>query len=450
MAFWLLEHLSSSFRGRNAIIWKGKRFSYDQLLDAVAEWQERLRTIPVEPGECVAIIGDYSPNTISLFLALAANQNIIVPLTVSAAKNPDFFDIARVSAVFSFEEEDQWRFTRREVSDSHPLLTQLREEKEPGVVIFTSGSTGTSKAALHNLNRLVERSAKQSRSYTTLVFLLWDHIGGQNTLLRLLAVGGEIVFLEDRDPDSVCSAIERFGVELLPTSPTFLNMLLISGAYQRYDLSSLKLITYGTEPMPPSTLRGLRQALPEVKLKQTYGLSELGILKTRSKSSDSLWLKLGGEGFESKVVDGVLWLKIRSAMLGYLNAPSPFTEDGWYNTGDAVEVDGEYFRFLGRKSEVINVGGEKVYPAEVESVLLEMEGVLDAAVRGVANPITGQVVGATLRLREPEEPRALLRRVREFCQGRLAPYKIPAIVRVSDAPQHDERFKKMRKASSSR
>ena len=79
-------------------------------------------------------------------------------------------------------------------------------------------------------------------------------------------------------------------------------------------------------------------------------------------------------------------------MLGYLNAPSPFDADGWFNTQDAVEQDGEWLRFLGRTSDLINVGGQKVYPAEVESVLLELENVLDVTVRGEPNPIIGQIV----------------------------------------------------------
>jgi len=87
-----------------------------------------------------------------------------------------------------------------------------------------------------------------------------------------------------------------------------------------------------------------------------------------------------GEGFETRVVDGILHIKAKSAMLGYLNSPSPFTEDGWTITGDSVEVDGEYMRFMGRQSEIINVGGEKVYPGEVESVIQEFDNVAEVTV----------------------------------------------------------------------
>src|SRR6185369_15483612 len=128
------------------------------------------------------------------------------------------------------------------------------------------------------------------------------------------------------------------------------------GDHQRYDLSSLALITYGTEPMPASTLERVAQAFPSVKLLQTYGMTELGILRSQSRDSASLWVRVGGEGYETKVVDGRLWIRARSAMLGYLNAPTPFDAEGFLDTGDLVETDGEWVRFLGRKSDIINVG----------------------------------------------------------------------------------------------
>ena len=96
------------------------------------------------------------------------------------------------------------------------------------------------------------------------------------------------------------------------------------------------MVTYGTEAMPESTLKRFHEILPEVKLLQTYGLSEIGIMRSKSLSSDSLWVKIGGEDFQTRVVDGLLEIKAKSAMLGYLNAPSPFTEDGWFKTGDEV------------------------------------------------------------------------------------------------------------------
>jgi acyl-CoA synthetase (AMP-forming)/AMP-acid ligase II len=181
-----------------------------------------------------------------------------------------------------------------------------------------------------------------------------------------------------------------------------------------------------------------------VTLQQTYGLSELGILRSKSRSNDSLWVKVGGEGFDVRVVDGLLEIKAKSAMLGYLNAPSPFTEDGWFKTGDAVEVDGDWYRILGRRSEMINVGGEKVYPAEVESVIQTMDGVESVVVSGEANAIIGSLVRATVKLSSGESAAEFRVRLRQFCKDKLSPYKIPQKVILWQEDLHSDRFKKIR------
>jgi acyl-CoA synthetase (AMP-forming)/AMP-acid ligase II len=312
-------------------------------------------------------------------------------------------------------------------------------------VLFSSGSTGKNKAALHNFTTLLEKFKVPRYRMRTLNFLLFDHIGGINTLFYTLSNGGTVVTTQERNPEKICRLIEKHRVELLPTTPTFLNLLLISESYQNYDMSSLKLITYGTEVMPESVLNRLHQAFPNVRLLQTYGLSELGILRSKSKDSGSLWVKVGGEGFETKIVDGILWIKADAAMLGYLNVSNPFTEDGWFVTGDAVEAEGEYIRILGRESDVINVGGEKVYPAEVESILQAMEGVEDAVVSSEPNPITGQIVRAKMRLNTGESVSEYRKRMREFCRDKLPNYKIPQKVIIVSNEMHGERFKKLRR-----
>jgi acyl-CoA synthetase (AMP-forming)/AMP-acid ligase II len=174
----------------------------------------------------------------------------------------------------------------------------------------------------------------------------------------------------------------------------------------------------------------------------------VGILRSKSKDSGSLWVKIGGEGFETRIVDGILHVKARSAMLGYLNAPSPFTEDGWFNTGDAVEVEGEYLRILGRKSEIINVGGEKVYPAEVESVIQELDAVGEVTVYGERNPITGKIVCADITPAAPLEEaqrKDFVALVKKHCRQKLQSYKVPLKVNIVDEGQHTARFKKARR-----
>src|SRR5262245_39154343 len=147
-----------------------------------------------------------------------------------------------------------------------------------------------------------------------------------------------------------------------------------------------------------------------------------------------------------KVVDHRLWIKAESTMLGYLNAAGSFDDQGYFDTGDMVEVDGEWLRILGRASEVINVGGSKVFPAEVESVLLTLDNVQDAVVYAEPNPRTGPTVVATIRLQYEESAVQFKIRMRRFCKDRLASYQIPTRVRFTNEPLHTERFKRMRRA----
>jgi len=445
---WLAQRLQS-WGDRPALVWSNEAWSFSQLCGGCDAWLARLTQHGVKPGDTLAICGDYSPRLCALLLAALVNRNIIVPLASATAPRWNrLMELAQVQFAVRFEPDDSWHVTSFDRAVSHPLLRQLKERDAPGLILFSSGSTGESKASVLDFNRLLAKFEVARPAYRMLVFLLLDHIGGINTLLHGLCHGGTIVTMRERSPDAVCAAIEAHRIQLLPTTPTFLRVLLIAGAIPRHDLSSLEIVTYGTEPMPPSTLAAVREALPWVRFKQTYGLSELGILPTRSRDSGSVWLKLGNIGFEHKIVDGVLWIRTPSAMLGYLNAPSPFDADGWFNTQDLVERDGEYIRILGRKSELINVGGEKVHPAEIENVLLQVDNVKDVTVCGHPNPITGAVVAAKITPLVPEDPEALKRRVRQFCHTRLERYKIPAVIDVVVEDHYGARFKKSRNPTS--
>jgi acyl-CoA synthetase (AMP-forming)/AMP-acid ligase II len=131
-------------------------------------------------------------------------------------------------------------------------------------------------------------------------------------------------------------------------------------------------------------------------------------------------------------------------MEGYLNAPQPFDADGWYDTGDVAEEHDGYLRIAGRKSDIINVGGEKVFPAEVESVLLQMPNVVDAVVEGRHNAVMGQVVTARVNLETPELRDGFETRMRRFCSSRLAEFKLPVFVEVTAEPLRSSRFKRQR------
>ncbi|HEY1598588.1 MAG TPA: fatty acid--CoA ligase family protein [Pirellulales bacterium] len=448
-----IQFLLDAFAARHdtdALVWHDQAYSYGWLIERIDFWRKTLDEQALPAGAVVAVEADFSPNAVALFLSLVERGCVLVPLTSSlAAQRGELLDIAEVEWIVAVDSCDQVAITRRENQATHEFLARLRDKGHPGLVLFSSGSTGKSKAAVHDMVNILEKFRVPRHRLRTISFLLYDHIGGINTMLYTLANGGCLITVEVRTPDGVLRAVERHRVELLPTSPTFLTMVLMSEAHKRHDLSSLRTVTYGTEPMPESTLQRFHGLFPEIRLVQTYGLSEVGILRSKSKSSDSLWVKIGGEGFETRVVDGLLEIKARSSMLGYLNAASPFTVDGWFKTGDEVLVDGEYLRILGRKSEMINVGGQKVYPAEVESVVQEMNGVADATVYGERNAITGQIVCVNVTLHAAEDQATFARRLKQHCRARLELFKVPVKVRVVASPQHGARFKKMRPTAES-
>ncbi len=428
-----------------AIIYNDIAFSYSDVKKNILYSIENIRKRGVVSGEVVALYGDFTPVTLSLLFALIENKNIIVPFVEEQkVKTYNKIKIANVSKIINVDSDENVHFDSRIADQNHLFYEKLLELGHPGLVLFTSGTSGEPKAAVHDFIKLLVKFKTKKKSLRTLNFLLFDHWGGLNTMFYTLSNGGVVLALKDRRPQAICSFIEKHRIELLPASPTFLNLLLISEEYKNYDLSSLKLITYGTEPMPQSTLERVKKIFPDIKLQQTYGLIELGVLRSKSKSDDSLWVKVGGEGFETRVVDNLLEIKAESAMLGYLNAQSPFTEDGWFMTGDQVEVDGDYIKILGRKSEMINVGGEKVYPQEVENVIQELDNIAEVTVFGQKNPIMGNIVCAKIRLVSDEERKQFITRLKIHCKHKLQSFKIPIKIIIENKPQFSERYKKKR------
>lgn len=429
-----------------AIYWNGSEYSYSEFFAMIDEWASRLSEYGISKGTVCGFISDYSPQICALIFALLKVRAILVPFTWAIENEMESFrEIAGVECLITFDKSDNWDFETYDVKHKNNLIVDFLDQDVPGLVVFTSGSTGKPKGILHDCERIMRKFIEERRGWRTILFLMLDHFGGFNTLFSSFSYGGVSVCLPDRSPETVCKVIERSRATLLPTTPTFINFLIASRSYRNHDLSSIKLITYGTEVMPAATLKKVKEIFPNATIKQTYGLSELGVLRSKSESDDSVWVKIGGKGFETKVVDNVLWVRSESNMVGYLNAPNPIDEEGWMCTGDQVEVRGEYMRILGRKSEMINVGGQKVFPVEVETILLEAENVREACVMGKKNPVMGQVVVAQISLNEPEDPLWLSERLRKFCLDRMAKWKVPVRFNIISAEeQYSKRFKKIR------
>lgn len=424
----------------------GTAVSYTALLEHIATARHELQQAGIAPGTAVQLRGDFCACSTAWLLALWETGQIVTPLApVSLEKGDEFCQIADIEWVIDTAPPSGATLTRIAGRSQHPLYDRLRAEGDPGLIIFSSGTTGTSKGALHNLRQLLSKFQTPGKDLSTLAFLLFDHIAGIDTLLYSLAAGSTLVCPAARSPSEVCQLIEAHRVEVLPVAPSFLNLLLLSGTQEGRDLSSLKIITYGAEMMPQGLLERVSAAFPQTRIIQKYGTSEIGALRSQSQDSTSRWLRIGGGDTKWRVVDGLLEIHTKTAMLGYLNAPSPFTADGWYQTGDQVEVEGEFIRFLGRDSDVINVGGQKVFPAEIEAAIREIDEVAEVSIFGTPHPILGAAVCARIRPTYPDTPSAQIRvAIRTQLAGALEPYKIPQKIEVTQEPLTTERFKQRR------
>ena len=436
------------FDKKTAIIQLDTKYSYSELIQNILRFNIKLEKLQIDRGEVIFLLADYSFDSISLFFSLALNGNIIVPITSENDQEiKERIKIAQPDWIFDLNNNTETKNLNKLEIEKHHLLDTLIKSKNSGLILFSSGSTGKPKAMIHNLENLLNNYiGKKGRDMNFLVFLMFDHIGGLNTLFNCLSMGVTITIPNNRNPVDIAKLIEKYKINVLPSSPTFLNLMCISNVFDVFDLTSIKMITYGTEAMPDSLLVKLKEKLPSVKFLQTFGTSETGIIKTSSLSSSSTFLKFDDPNQEFKIVNSELWLRSKTQVLGYINhSNDSFTDDGWFMTGDIVEQthDG-YIKIIGRAKEVINVGGEKVLPAEVESVIMELDFIEDCIVKSENNSITGQMVCADIVMKQGFDFKNEKLRIKKHCMQKLDSYKVPVRITQILNVEVTNRFKKSR------
>ncbi len=442
MSAWILERFKT-FKDRPALAGPFGEVSYTDLLQLVDVADRELGALNLKGPTAFAIIGEQSPALVAWLVALAAHQHFIVPLAGDAAEHPKKLAQVHVQWIV-FLDGLKWKLLPRVDESAAPsFLGYLVEKKHAGLILFSSGTSGTPKAMVQDFTILWETYRARRESHLPIIAMMGgDHIGGINTLLGALSAGALLVVPESRAPRCVAEAIRKHGVIVLPATPTFLNLLLVSG---ETHLPSLRLITYGTEPMPLILLHRLRETFGHARLIQTFGTSETGILKISSPNPDSTFISIDDENVEWKIINDELWLRSKTQVPGYLNASNEaFTDDGWFRTGDRVERGpGNTLCVLGRTGELINVGGEKVMPTEVESAILNTPGVIDCRVFGEKNSIVGQTVAAEVVAQSAEDPEKLRALIRVTCRSTLSAYKVPT--RINFVPSIvSTRLKKLR------
>jgi len=334
----------------------------------------------------------------------------------------------------------------------HPL--HPAQDDDTWAIIYTSGTTGLPKGAMlthHNLanNAVTIASMRHTDpKVTSLGMLPLFHIYGQTSSLNAsVFLGITLRLWEHFDPDETFAAIQEMDDTILIAVPTIYNRLAEMAAKRPPKRSSLHYCICGGASLPVEVIKRFEGAY-NATIYEGYGLTECSpvcVENPYGKATKPGSIGLPIPGFKARVVDeqdqdvprgqvGELIIQGPGVMKGYLNQPQA-TEDtlrgGWLHTGDmARQDDDDYFYIVDRKKEMIIRGGYNVYPREIEEVLYQHPAVLEAAVLGQAHPDLGEEVAAMVVLREgaaatPDE-------IRDFVKQRVAPYKYPRIVRITD------------------
>ena len=304
-------------------------------------------------------------------------------------------------------------------------------------VLLTSGTTGAPKLILHTFAGLtapIKSGQHQGADVVWGTFYDIRRYGGLQIFLRaVLGRGSMVLSSADELPGDYLLRLGAHGVTHISGTPSHWRRALMSPCASTIAPRYVRL---SGEIADQAILNSLRAVYPQAGIGHAYASTEAGVgfeVNDGLEGFPASMLALRGD-VDMKVEDGSLRLRSARTALRYLGEEnSALTDDeGFVDTGDIVELRGDRYYFLGRRTGVINVGGLKVYPEEVEAVINRHPAVRMSAVRSRRNPIMGALVVAEVVLKA--EPFAdLTREILQLCHESLAPHKIPTTIRVVPA-----------------
>ncbi|WP_199577097.1 class I adenylate-forming enzyme family protein [Paraburkholderia xenovorans] len=463
------------------------RLSYRELDRQVDRLADALAAAGIQAGDRIAVMLSNRLEAVLCVLAIARAQGILVPIG-ERLRAPEVAHILQDSQAIALVYQEtcepqlppaeatplcaarfccgtsrcgnpafeQLLATRAQVQQL-PVLTGTVEDDIFGI-LYTSGTTGRPKGAtlthlnvIHSCLHWVDRLGLVQEGERSVLCIPWSHVAGLcGVVFPLLYLGGALVLVKEFNKRTFLrlASEERMSHALLV--PAMYGLCLLDPDLRSFDLSAWRIGVYGSAPMPEATIRRFAEAVPHLVMCNAYGATETASPATIMPPGDGLDQsdsigKVVACG-EIRVMDengcemppgepGELWIRGPMIASGYWRNPEA-TESafvaGFWKSGDIGSVDSQgYVRIADRKKDMINRGGFKIYPAEVENVLCELGGVLEVAVVGRPHVILGETVVAFVRCVDVDVTDAI---VREFCSEKLADYKIPDHVVIVEEP----------------
>ncbi|HVB96544.1 MAG TPA: o-succinylbenzoate--CoA ligase [Chloroflexota bacterium] len=460
---------------RLAVIAEEVTWTYRELDERATYTAGQFAALGVTSGDRIAILSWNCPEYVVVVHALARLQATLVPLNARLSETELAWQVGDADVRVLVHDPSHAEVARG-LANNRPALTTaiLAKPNDRGVlagidavsvsacdsvaldqphsIIYTSGTTGQPKGAVLSyrnywwsaIGSALNLGLREDDRWLACLPLF--HVGGLSIVLRSVIYGTGAVIQAGFDASAVNRAIDEEGVTVISVVSTMLQRMLDAHGDRRYP-DSLRCVLIGGGPVPEPLLdRAWRLGVPVV---QTYGLTETAS-QIATLAPEDARRKLGSAGKalfhselriereEENVVPGVVGeIVVRgpSVTTGYVNRPDATARafrNGWFHTGDLGYLDDEgYLYVVDRRDDLIVTGGENVYPAEVEAVLLAHPAVDEAGVVGIPDSVWGQLPVAALKLRAGHQ--LTVDEVQRFCRERLAGYKIPKEIRVLDS-----------------
>ena len=452
------------FSGRPAIIDGERTLSYAELGETVTSLAAFLASRGVGKGDKVAILLPNSIEFAAAFYASASLGAVSVPINDLCKEDEIRFYATDSGARVLLTDADLRESAESAASESGAGVSVIRgegadwipgtgeagsapaevEADDDAIYLYSTGSTGKPKrvARTHrNLAALAENHSDTAAFADTdrvLFVVPLSHTYAFGNFISSVRGGAASIMLEQFNRNRVLDVLESEAVTIFPAVPVMLDALAGTFTPEEKDLSRLRLVISAGAPLREETFKRFHDRF-SIYPRQLYGSTETGVISINlaediedraasvGRPVNQVTVKVfgdGGEGLETGA-EGELAVRSPSMTRGYDGLPEETDKvfrNGYYFTGDLGRIDaGGYIYITGRRKFFINAGGYKVDPAEVENVLLNMPGIIEAAVLGVEDKTGKEHVKAVL----VSEKAVTAGEVAAHCRGRLADYKIP-------------------------
>jgi acyl-CoA synthetase (AMP-forming)/AMP-acid ligase II len=481
-----LREWAAKHGDRTALVFEKKRRSWTELADRVGRLASVLRDLGVEPGDRVAMLANSSDRYVEYYYGVLWLGAIVMPLNSRHAVpellaqihdaepkvllvDASFASVAgEIKAaspsikhlIYADDGEIPQGMISYEkaIAAAKPCADTDAGDGNVACLFYTGGTTGRAKGVMLTHDNLMSSAQTmigllgvEDDSLTHLHAGPLFHLAAGGRLLMTTMVGGRHVVVPRFTPHDVLTIVQAERITALTLVPTMLSMILRQPDFDSFDLSSVRLITYGASPMPETLLREAMAKFPKVNFSQVYGMTELSPAATMLRPEDhregpAHRLRSAGKavtGVDLRVVDsednarptgevGEIIVRGPNVMKGYWRQPEQTEQalrNGWMHTGDAGYLDADgYLYVVDRTKDMIVSGGENVYSAEVENAVGQHPAVRQCAVIGIPSDKWGEAVHAVVVPREGQtvDPEEII----GHCRSLIAGYKCPRSVEV--------------------